>query len=162
MANSESKKEFELTGRHVLAIVVSAFAIIIGVNLFMAYSAIGTFPGLETDNSYVASQQFDKQRAAQTALGWDVAARIDEEMLILDIKDKTTGAPIMVQSVYGLLGRATHVKDDQEPVFEQDNTGAYVANVGKLGAGNWNLRLNVLAHNGTSFQQRIPIYLRAH
>lgn len=159
MTRNSDKTEFELTGRHVLVIVVSAFSLIIGVNLFMAYSAIGTFPGLETDNSYVASQKFDKQRAAQEALGWDVSARIEGETLRLEIKDES-GAPVTVKSVYGLLGRATHVKEDQEPVFQQDNAGAYVASVGSLGGGNWNLRLNVVAQDDTSFQQRIPIYLR--
>ena len=38
--------ERRLTGRHVLAIAVGAFGIIIGVNLVMAWQAISTFPGL--------------------------------------------------------------------------------------------------------------------
>ena len=48
----------ELTGKHVLAITVSAFAVIIGVNVLLAVKAVSTFPGLEVDNSYVASQGF--------------------------------------------------------------------------------------------------------
>ena len=60
----------EITGKHVLAITVSAFAVIIGVNVVMAWKAISTFPGLEVKNSYVASQTFDADRAAQQALGW--------------------------------------------------------------------------------------------
>ncbi len=158
MANPSEKKEFELTGKHVLAIVVSAFAVIIGVNVFMAYSAIGTFPGLETKNSYVASQQFDVQKAAQEALGWDVAVDVDGETLVLDIRDRA-GDPVTVKSIYGLLGRATHVKEDQEPEFSQGSNGVYLAQVGKLGEGNWNLRLNVVAEDGTSFQRRIPIHI---
>ncbi|MDE9449757.1 FixH family protein [Aliiroseovarius sp. Z3] len=158
MANSQNKKEFELTGKHVLAIVVSAFAVIIGVNVFMAYSAIGTFPGLETKNSYVASQQFDAQKAAQEALGWDVTAEVDGEMLVLNIKDKA-GAPVTVKSIYGLFGRATHVNEDQEPSFAQGSNGVYLAQVGPLGEGNWNLRLNVVAEDGTNFQRRIPIFI---
>lgn len=161
MTDKAEKKEFELTGKHVLAIVVTAFSIIIGVNIFMAYSAVGTFPGLETKNSYVASQQFDAQRAAQEALGWDVAARIEGETLFLDIKD-VNGDPVTVSSLYGLLGRATHVNEDQEPEFSQSSTGAYVAQVGTLGEGNWNLRMNAVAEDGTTFQQRIPIYLKAN
>lgn len=160
MNNPTDKEEFELTGKHVLAIVVSAFAVIIGVNLFMAYSAIGTFPGLETKNSYVASQQFDVQKAAQDALGWEVAADVDGEILVLDIKDQA-GDPVVVKSIYGLLGRATHVKEDQEPTFDQGSNGVYLAQVGALGEGNWNLRLNVIAEDGTSFQRRIPIYISA-
>ncbi|NDW53158.1 FixH family protein [Aliiroseovarius sp. PrR006] len=161
MGEKTEKKEFELTGKHVLAIVVTAFSIIIGVNIFMAYSAVGTFPGLETKNSYVASQKFDSQRAAQEGLGWDVSARIEGETLVLDIKDEN-GDAVTVTSLYGLLGRATHVNEDQEPEFSQDSTGAYVAQVGKLGDGNWNLRMNAVAEDGTSFQQRIPIYLKTN
>ncbi len=158
MTQETGKKEFELTGKHVLAITVSAFAIIIGVNLFMAYSAIATFPGLETKNSYVASQEFDRLKAAQVGLAWDVGAKIEGETLILDIKDKA-GDPVEVASIYAILGRATHVNDDQEPAFTQSSTGAYVANVGVLEGGNWNLRLNATAENGVAFQQRIQIFL---
>ena len=158
MTQETGKKEFELTGKHVLAITVSAFAIIIGVNLFMAYSAVTTFPGLETKNSYVASQEFDRLKAAQEGLAWDVGAKIEGETLILDIKDKA-GDPVEVASIYAIFGRATHVNDDQEPAFTQSSTGAYVANVGALEGGNWNLRLNATAENGVAFQQRIQIFL---
>ena len=41
----------ELTGRHVLAITLTAFGVIIAVNLMMAFKAVSTFPGLETPNS---------------------------------------------------------------------------------------------------------------
>lgn len=160
MTDKPEKKEFELTGKHVLAIVVTAFSVIIAVNVFMAYSAVGTFPGLETKNSYVASQKFDRQKAAQEALGWDVSARVEDETLILDIKDMA-GEPVTVKSVYGLFGRATHVKEDQEPAFSQGSSGAYMAQVGPLGEGNWNLRLNVVAEDDTTFQQRIPIYIKS-
>lgn len=151
------KPEFELTGKHVLAIVVSAFAVIIGVNLFMAYSAVGTFPGLETKNSYVASQQFDTLRAAQEALGWDVKAEIDGEQLVVDIRD-ADGQPVEVLRIGGIFGRATHVKDDQEPAFSQSSTGAYVATVGDLDGGYWNFRMEATAKDGTPFQQLIQIY----
>ena len=57
----------ELTGKHVLGITVGAFAVIIGVNVLLAVKAVSTFPGLEVDNSYVASQGFDKRKAAQEA-----------------------------------------------------------------------------------------------
>lgn len=57
-----------LTGRNVLAIMVSAFTVNIGVNLTPAYQVVATFPGLETKNSSVASQSFNADRAAQEAL----------------------------------------------------------------------------------------------
>ena len=63
----------ELTGRHVLAITLAAFGVIIAVNMVMAFKAVSPFPGLETPNSYVASQVFDRERTAQAALGWTVS-----------------------------------------------------------------------------------------
>ncbi len=153
------KKEFELTGRHVLAMTVSAFALIIAVNVFMAISAVETFPGLETENSYVASQEFDRRKAAQLALGWDVSADVDGETLILDIRDKN-GNPVKVASIYAIFGRATHVRDDQEPKFQQSADGPYTAPIGKPDFGNWNLRVNITAQDGTTFQQRIPIHIK--
>ena len=62
-------REFKLTGWHVLAIFVGAFGVIIGVNVALAWNAVATFPGLEVDNSYIASQTFDDRREAQEALG---------------------------------------------------------------------------------------------
>ncbi|MCI2400645.1 FixH family protein [Aliiroseovarius subalbicans] len=158
MANEPDKEGRELTGKHVLIIVVSAFAIIIGVNLFMAFSAVGTFPGLEVKNSYVASQEFDQLRDAQEALGWDVSAEIEGDVLTLSILDPE-GDPVEVLNLDGTLGRATHVNDDQTPDFSQSSTGSYVANVGQLDGGNWNLRMTATAPNGTPFQQRIVIYI---
>ena len=55
--------EKPLTGRHVFAIFLLAFGTIISVNIFMAYSAIKTFPGVEVENSYIASQTFDQRYA---------------------------------------------------------------------------------------------------
>ncbi|MFN7052645.1 MAG: FixH family protein, partial [Gemmobacter sp.] len=62
----------QITGRQVFAFTAGAFGIIIAVNVLMAYKAVSTFPGLEVKNSYVASQNFDTERRAQEALGWDM------------------------------------------------------------------------------------------
>lgn len=149
----------KLTGWHVLAIFVGAFAIIIGVNVFMAVKAVGTFPGLETRNSYVASQKFDTDRAAQEALGWDVAPTLSGETLMLMITDQATGLPVMVRDAGGILGRATHVADDQTLSFKRTMNGTYVAEVGALDFGKWELRLEAVADDGTPFRQLIELYI---
>ena len=63
----------ELTGRHVLAITLAAFGVVIGVNLLLAVKAVGTFPGVEVSNSYVASQVFDRERSTQAE---ELASRV--------------------------------------------------------------------------------------
>lgn len=147
----------EFTGRHAAMVFVGAFAIIISVNLLLAFQAIKTFPGLEVSNSYVASQEFNSRRSAQLALGWSVRADARDGLVILSITDKD-GAPVKVAKLAATLGRATHVRDDTKPEFVFDGT-AYVAPV-DLGAGNWNIRMVARAVNGTEFTQRVILHVR--
>ncbi|NIY80821.1 FixH family protein [Celeribacter sp. HF31] len=148
----------EITGKHVLIITVSAFAIIIGVNIFMAVQAVKTFPGLETANSYGVSQTFNRDKEAQEALGWTVEAVDDQENLFVYIRD-AEGNPVEVAEISGTLGRATTVAQDQDPEFVF-NGEAYVAETGRLAEGNWNYRMVAKAVDGTHFTQRIVIHVK--
>ncbi|MEM9343311.1 MAG: FixH family protein [Pseudomonadota bacterium] len=143
----------QITGWHVLGIFVVGFGTIIAVNMTLAVNAVRTFPGLEVKNSYVASQSFDRDRAAQNALGWDVSARVSGDTLTLAIlQDGTPVEPVIERATFG---RATSVAADQSPEFVFDGD-AFVAKV-EAGAGNWNLRLVALTENGTRFQQRVIV-----
>lgn len=145
---------YTLKGYHVAMIFGGAFSVIIGVNLVLATQAVLTFPGLEVKNSYVASQSFDADRAAQEALGWEVSARVDHDRLVLRIDG--AGGPVMPRIEQATLGRATHVGEDQRPAFRHDGR-QFVADVGPLPGGNWNLRLLAVADDGTEFRQRIVL-----
>ena len=147
--------ERRITGYHVLFGFVMAFGVIISVNLFLAFSAVKTFPGLEVKNSYVASQTFDESRAAQEALGWEIAADHSNGMLALSITDEY--GPVEVQSLTATLGRATTVAADIAPDFKF-NGNAYVAPV-ELRDGNWNIRMVAVAPDGTTFQQRVILHV---
>lgn len=129
------------------------FGIIIVVNLSLAYNAVASFPGLEVKNSYVASQNFDANRKAQLALGWEVDAWIEDDRLILSVtKDEEPVEPMIESAVFG---RATSVADDQVPEFSHDGR-AFTASV-VAGSGNWNLRVRLRDENGALFQQRIVV-----
>jgi len=157
MTNDDEKKGFELTGKHILGIFVLAFGTIITVNLTLAYNAVATFPGLEVKNSYVASQNFDARREQQEALGWQVDAGVTDGGVAIWIED-ATGAPVEVKQIYAVLGRATHVKDDQHPVFTFDGD-RYTAPA-DLAPGYWNLRMRAYAADGTPFEQRIQLFVK--
>lgn len=150
-------RERKLTGWHALAIFGGAFSIIIAVNLTLAYSAIRTFPGVETKNSYIASQTFDKRRQAQSALGWTVNATAQGEEVQLAITT-ADGKPVQVVNLQATLGRATHVKEDRSPTFVF-NGHAYVARE-VLGPGNWNIRMTARALDGTRFEQRVVLHVK--
>ncbi|TCP44400.1 FixH family protein [Rhodovulum marinum] len=149
----------ELTGRKVLIITVSAFAVVIGVNLLMAFQALHTFPGLEVDNSYVASQEFDAMRDAQEALGWTVAADYDTEagLFVLRFVDEN-GRPVKVSEMAVTIGRATSRRDDRTPDLLYYN-GEFTAPV-DLGPGYWTVRLEARAEDGTRFRQRLELFVR--
>ena len=143
-----------ITGRKVALMFCAAFAVIIAVNLLLAFNAVSTFPGLEVRNSYVASQAFEEERIAQEALGWDVGASVKGETLVLSIlKD---GNPVEPEIKSAVFGRATNVSEDQFPVFQFDGT-AFVAPIRPAASGNWNLRLVATAADGTTFKQRIVV-----
>ena len=144
----------EFTGWHMLGLMVGGFGIIIAVNLTLAWNAIATFPGLETRNSYVVSQQFEAERAAQRALQWNATAAIEGGVLTVSILD-AAGAPVQADVVRATLGRATHTGEDSTPVFGWNGT-ALTAPVNAKD-GYWNLRIEMIAPDGTSFRRRFPI-----
>ena len=153
MTDVKSEIKGEIKGWHVFAGFAAAFGVIIAVNLTLAFQAVKTFPGLEVKNSYVASQSFDVDRAAQLALGWDVSATLEDHTLSLFILEN--GKPIDVEVESATFGRATNVQFDETPDFIFDGR-AMRAQV-NAGTGNWNLRLRLRAKDGTLFQQRIIV-----
>lgn len=154
---ADAQKPRELRGIHVLAIFTGAFGVIIAVNLVLAWQAVATFPGVEVKNSYIASQSFDRDRAAQEALGWTVAAEYDRGRLALAFTD-AAGLPAPVASLAVLVGRATEARDDQRPVFTRE--GRWFEAPVTLAPGRWLIRIEATAPDGTRFLQRHAITVR--
>ena len=144
----------EFTGWHMLGLMLAMFGTIIAVNIWFAFNAIATFPGVEDRNAYVASQKFEAERQAQDALGWDVTAALRDGVLSVEIID-ASGTPVRAEVVRAIFGRPTHVNDDQTPDFVW-NGRAITAPV-IAGAGNYNLRLELRADDGTIFRRRFPL-----
>ncbi|TKA97255.1 nitrogen fixation protein FixH [Cereibacter changlensis] len=148
----------EITGRKVLFITVSAFSVIIGVNLVMAWQAISTFPGLEVENSYVASQSFDSDKAAQLGLGWTLASDYDEAGKALHLSfTGDDGLPADVATLTVLVGRTTEAQQDQRPQFDRAS-GFYSAPL-DLQPGKWMMHVEATARDGTPFRQRIDLFV---
>lgn len=146
----------ELTGRKVFAITASAFAVIIGVNVLMAVQAVRTFPGLEVKNSYVASQSFEAERAAQEALGWTLTETYDDGEFRLSFRD-ADGLPVKVERLSATIGRTTEAASDIVPEFAWRN-GDYIATA-DLAPGKWMVLLEAFAADGTRFHQRLDMFV---
>jgi nitrogen fixation protein FixH len=149
-----------ITGVKFLGFMVGVFGLIIGVNLVLAFSAVDTFPGLEVDNSYVASQSFDADAKAQRALGWTVTPSYDSKESALDLAfTNAKGEPVKVRSLTVLVGRPTESKDDVTPRFVIEG-GVYRA-VAALHPGKWMMHVEAQAEDGTLFHQRLNFFVRS-
>ncbi|MFY0633948.1 MAG: FixH family protein [Vannielia sp.] len=147
----------EITGGQVFAVTAGAFAVIIGVNLTMAWKAVSTFPGLEVTNSYVASQEFDRKRAAQEALGWKAVPRYENGVLTIAMTG-AGGVPAAVEGFSAMIGRTTERQHDVEPEFAAEGS-RFLARV-VLTKGRWEIRVSAQAADGTPFEQRLILTVR--
>lgn len=148
--------EKPLTGRHVFAIFILAFCIIISVNIFMAYSAIKTFPGVEVENSYIASQTFDQRKFDQIDLGWVTNASFENGQLEFSIRDQD-GNAIHAGIVDAVIGRPTTDRNDERVEFVIQH-GVYTASM-PLDAGMWMLKIDAVSRQGDPFTQRFAIWV---
>lgn len=147
----------ELTGRKVFFFIASAFALIIAVNIYMAVKAVSTFPGLEVRNSYVASQNFDRERKAQEALGWTLHESYAPGELRLAFRDRA-GVPVVLGDISAVVGRTTEAAEDIIPVFVREGAD-YVAAM-DLGPGRWMVLLEARAEDGTRFHKRLDLFVK--
>ncbi len=147
----------ELTGKHVLAITVGAFSVIIAVNLTLAFKAVSTFPGLEVDNSYVASQGFNARKAAQEALGWQLDPSYAGGRVDLAFTDRN-GVPVQVTDLEVLIGRTTSTMDDARPVFVA--MGDVYTTELPLARGKWMVKVTARSVDGTLFEQRSELFVQ--
>lgn len=148
--------EKPLTGRHVFAIFILAFGIIISVNIFMAYSAIKTFPGVEVENSYIASQTFDQRKFDQIGLGWVTHASYENGQLEFSIRDQD-GNAVHAGIVDAVIGRPTTDRNDERVEFVIQH-GVYTASM-PLDAGMWMLKIDAVSRQGDPFTQRFAIWV---
>lgn len=147
-------KPFEFTGRKMMLVMASFFAVIISVNFYMAYSAVSTFPGLEVENSYVASQEFNKRAAAQRALGWSVEFTREGDELVLNLQDRD-GVEVIPASISAVLGRPTFAGDDITLDFRL--VGNEYRAEAVLTPGPWRLFLDAVAQDGTLYKKRMHL-----
>lgn len=91
MSSDTVKPVRPLTGKHVLAMFLAFFGVVIAVNMVMFRVATVSFSGLETDSAYRVGLAYNSQIEAarqQAALGWSVNAKVDGERVVIDVRDK--------------------------------------------------------------------------
>lgn len=146
-----------LTGRKILAIGLTAFAIIFAPNLILAYYASQTFSGLVVANSYVASQEFDIRTRAQEALGWTASLDHADGQLDLAFHD-AEGRPVRPATLDVTVGRPTTANTDRQ--LELVHTVAGYTAPAILEPGRWIVRIEATAPDGTVWSQRHGLHIK--
>ncbi|MEQ1547425.1 MAG: FixH family protein [Chakrabartia sp.] len=132
------------TGWHMTAILVSFFGIVVAVNLLMARYAVGTFGGTVVDNSYVASQNYNRWLAEadnQAKLAWKphVALDLSRRVQLSVTKDN---APLLDVTATGAaihpLGKAPSITLTFMPA---QNGILYAQQI--LPTGRWRVQLSI-------------------
>ncbi|GAB5447844.1 FixH family protein [Gymnodinialimonas sp.] len=156
---SDTQTPRKLNGYHILGIFGGCFAVIVSVNLFMAFQAVSTFPGLEVSSSYADSQTFDVRRHAQEALGWEASVEATRTELTLTLVDEA-GRPVYPAELSALLTRPTTRANDQMLELTRGPNGTLVAPA-DLDVGRWRLRMIGVSRDGTDYRHNITFTIPA-
>lgn len=142
----------EFTGRHMLAVMIAFFGVIIGVNLTLAWFANNSWSGLIVANGYVASQEFNRSEErirAQALLGWRAGLAHDGGTLTVTMTARD-GTPLPGLALQGILRRPVTAREDVALVFKASGSGAYAAPA-MLAKGQWELEVSARDPRGQSF-----------
>lgn len=147
-----SKRSFELRGWHVLAGMLAFFGTVIAVNVYFAIVALGTFPGEDVTHPYIQGLEYNRtiaERRAQLAMGWRAAASLERTRdgadLVINLRQRD-GSPLDGAAVEGALRWPADAHRDRALAFRQDGPGRYVAHLGALSEGDWDLRARATQH----------------
>ncbi len=132
------------TGKHFTVIIVAFFAVVIGVNVFMARQASATFGGVVVENSYVASQHFNKwldEAEKEKALGWTATAKREADGRIAV---NLNGAPASQVQLIALARHPLGHDRDKTLEFTRQLDGSFLSREA-LPAGRWRVRFEATA-----------------
>lgn len=138
-----TSKSGTFTGKHMAAVFVGGFGVVIAVNFYMASHAVGSFHGTVVDNSYVASQNYNSwlgKAEASKVLGWQaVPERRDDGRVVLETLAVPEGAVITAEAE-----RPLGAREAAALTFTQQGEGRWLSDKA-LAPGRWQVRMAIRA-----------------
>jgi len=153
--NDEGPK---LTGLKVLMITLGFFGVVMIVNFGMAYMAIHTFSGMQTDKPYETGLAFNRaisDASAQAARGWKVNASLERTPsglvgVLVSLKDAQAYALSGLQ-VSAVLRSPIDAKRDHLVTLMEGNMGSYQGET-EAQAGQWDVEVEAKQDGVTAFR----------
>jgi nitrogen fixation protein FixH len=143
------------TGRHMAGVLVAFFGVVFAVNMANARFASATFGGEVVENSYVASQDFNRwldEAKTEKALGWDeVTTWRPDGRIVVAVSGAPAGVALRAVARHP-LGRLP----DRALTFDAIAAGRFLSREA-LPEERWDIRLT-LAADGHVWrrQERLP------
>ncbi len=146
------------TGWHMAFTMAAFFGVIIGINIALAIFANKSWTGLVVKNSYIASQNFNRDAKIarqQHAKGWRLTSVVDHGRVVVTILDQAN-QPITGLMVSAVLQRPTTEAEDEAHEFQEIGTGKYRSRAA-IRAGVWLVDVTVrhANHGAMRFVQRV-------
>lgn len=157
---TETDSTWKFTGKHMLAIMLVFFGVIISVNGYMAYVAMTSWTGLLARNGYVASQDFNgvlAEQKRQDKMGYKSELRFGPQGMKLVMRDRDD-KPLTGLKVELIVGRPAHENDDQKLTLLEGEPGVY----GKpllLAAGQWNVDVIAIDTSNRRYHRPVLLYV---
>lgn len=161
MRTTDNRAQGGFTGRHMLAIMVAFFGVIIAVNVTMAVAARTSWTGLVVKNSYVASQEFnDKAREAraQAALGWAATLAVSDGTVRFALAG-ADGTPKAMQGGAATFRRPVSDAEDTVVTLEVAADGGLAGHVA-LADGAWIVEVQAEAGLAHPFRETRRLSIR--
>jgi nitrogen fixation protein FixH len=131
------------TGRHMATILVAFFGVVIFVNLLNARFASASFGGIVVENSYVASQGFNRwldEANTEKSLGWnEVTTWRPDGRLVVAVRGAPAGIAVKAMARHP-LGRLP----DRAMTFDPIGNNRFLSRQ-TLPQARWDVRLTLAA-----------------
>jgi nitrogen fixation protein FixH len=166
MFRSATAKPREVTGRTVLIVFISFFAVVFAVNAIMVRAATSTFGGAETSSSYktgLAFRQETDSARAQDARGWSVQASLrrkstDDVLVEATVHDAAGNSPARLSAV----ARLAHPADgrrDHTVILTEESAGRF-RGISDAAPGQWDLIIDFTRDGERAFRSKSRVTLR--
>jgi len=152
----------QITGRHVLIWLLSAFGVVFTVNGFFLYVAISGFPGLDTEDGYRKGLAYNDQISdARTIreLGWRVELTLGKDRVLEVNFDDRNGDGLAVRDVRVILAHPANASADRELVLSNPAPGRYVSAIDDQAQGKWIVKIAAVGPDARRIKKREKLWL---
>lgn len=135
-----------INGFHATWMFVAFFGVIFAVNMLMARFAVSSFGGTVVDNSYVASQNYNKwleEGRKQASHGWSFskAARSGDKVVFSAVAEDQS--PLETMTLSAEVSHPVGRTETFELTFNEIAPGQY-SSVEAVPAGRWKLKVRAI------------------